>query len=48
LSGFVQMIRAVESEDWNAAAGEMMDSTWARQVGLRARELSHQMRTGEP
>jgi lysozyme len=43
LKGFVKMLEAIES---GAAAEEMLDSTWARQVGSRADRLSEMMETG--
>lgn len=45
-SGFRKMISAVYNGDWDSAADEMLDSLWARQVGLRAHRLANQMRTG--
>ncbi|RMH50503.1 MAG: lysozyme [Zetaproteobacteria bacterium] len=47
LLGFRRMIAAIERGDWPAAADEMLDSRWARQVGRRAEELARTMRTGE-
>ncbi len=46
LKGFVKMLEAIESGAWGAAAEEMLDSTWARQVGSRADRLSEMMETG--
>ena len=46
LKGFVKMLAAIESGAWGAAAEEMLDSTWARQVGSRADRLSEMMETG--
>jgi len=43
---FKNTIAAIEAEDYNVAADEMLDSEWARQVGSRATELSLQMRMG--
>ena len=45
-SGFRKMIIAIENTDYPRAADEMLDSKWARQVGLRASELSQMMREG--
>ena len=45
--GFKKMIAAIEQGDYEEAARQMMDSKWAAQVGVRARELSHMFRTGE-
>jgi lysozyme len=46
LSGFKKMIAAVNSEDWDKASVEMLDSKWARQVGDRADRLSVLMAKG--
>lgn len=46
VAGFRNMLRAIREHDWEAASKEMLDSKWARQVGVRARRLSEQMRTG--
>ena len=48
LKKFEKMFAAIERRDWNAAAAEMLDSRWAKQVGSRAVELARMMRTGEP
>ena len=45
-SGFKKMIAAIEHGNFPEAADQMLDSKWARQVGLRASELSQMMRTG--
>ena len=44
LSKFVGMKRGVDSQDWIAAADEMVDSRWYRQVGARAERLVNRMR----
>jgi lysozyme len=46
LATFRKLIIAVQTQDWEAAAREMLDSKWARQVPNRAAELAEQMRTG--
>jgi lysozyme len=46
LSKFKKMLAALEDEDYKAAAEEMLDSLWAKQVGDRAKRLAEQMRTG--
>lgn len=46
LKRFKRMIRALKLGKYAAAAREMLDSRWARQVGHRAVELAEQMRTG--
>jgi len=47
LRQFKKMWTALEAQDWDKAADEMLDSKWAYQVGYRANELANQMRTGE-
>ena len=47
LMGFRRMWAAIGRNDYSAASKEMMSSKWARQVGVRAVELSEIMRTGE-
>ena len=44
LSKFKGMKRGVDSRDWNAAADEMVDSAWYRQVTNRAERLVTRMR----
>ena len=44
LSKFKGMKRGVDSQDWNQAADEMVDSRWYRQVGARAERLEARMR----
>ena len=44
LSKFKGMKRGVDSRDWNAAADEMVDSSWYRQVTNRADRLVMRMR----
>lgn len=46
LLGFRRMLEAAKSGDFETAADEMLDSTWAQQVGHRAQRLAQQMRTG--
>lgn len=45
LNNFKNMLSAIEEEDYNRAADEMLDSRWANQVGQRATRLSVMMRT---
>ena len=51
LSNFYRMRAAIDEGNFDLAAVEMLDSTWARQVGdtegERAYELSEIMRTGD-
>lgn len=44
---FRKMIAAIELGDYGAAADQMVDSKWARQVKTRAERLADMMRTGE-
>ena len=39
LLGFKKFLAAVEAEDWDRAAEEMLDSKWAVQVGPRSTRL---------
>ena len=39
LSKFKKFLAAMQDEDWETAAEEMMDSKWATQVGDRAKRL---------
>jgi len=43
---FRKMRSAVEREDFEDAALEMLDSKWSQQVGARATRLARQMKTG--
>tara|TARA_R110000787_G_scaffold43783_1_gene107222 strand:+ start:332 stop:772 length:441 start_codon:yes stop_codon:yes gene_type:complete len=43
LSGFKNFLGALETEDWEKASIEMMDSRWAIQVGSRADRLKERM-----
>ena len=44
LSKFKVMKRGVDARDWNAAADDMVDSLWYRQVTTRANRLVERMR----
>ena len=33
LKGFKKMLTAIEAQDWGQAGAELVDSTWAKQVG---------------
>ncbi|EIE26191.1 lysozyme-like protein [Coccomyxa subellipsoidea C-169] len=46
LAGFVNFKRALEAEDYEEAARQMLDSRWARQTGRRATEDAAIMRSG--
>ena len=44
---FQKFLTAIEKQDWNTAAVEMMDSRWATQVGPRATRLRDRVLKGE-
>jgi len=46
-SGFKKTIKLISDHRFEEAASEMMDSKWARQVGVRAVRLSQMMSSGE-
>ncbi|CAH9053850.1 hypothetical protein PSECIP111951_00906 [Pseudoalteromonas holothuriae] len=46
LCKFKNMIAALERQDYQKAADEMLDSRWARQVGQRAQDLARKMVEG--
>ncbi|WP_172378859.1 glycoside hydrolase family protein [Vibrio sp. Vb339] len=43
---FKKTIALIEQQAWQAAANEMLNSRWARQVGNRSQTLSDMMRYG--
>lgn len=47
LMKFTQFLADVEKGDFAVAAVEMLNSTWAQQVGARAERLSKQLETNE-
>lgn len=47
VSAFRNMWAAIRARDWERAAEEMLNSLWARQVGVRAARLAEMMRTGK-
>ena len=47
LLAFHATLASIQRGDYFTAAAHMMDSRWARQVGIRAEELAEQMRSGE-
>jgi lysozyme len=47
LLDFHKMLEAIEVEDWDTAANELLDSKFAKQVPLRAKDLSYMIRTGK-
>jgi len=44
LSGFRNMLQALQNGDYSRAADEALDSRWARQVGARAERIATQYR----
>lgn len=44
---FKKMISALESRDYSEAAVQLLDSRYAQQVGKRAEEIAHMLRTGQ-
>jgi len=46
LEKFPRLLMACAQGDWNAAADEMKNSLWYKEVGDRAVRLEKQMRTG--
>lgn len=47
LRKFRQTLKSIEQGDYASASVQMLDSLWARQVGVRAKRLSKMMETGE-
>lgn len=45
--GFHRFMAAVMAGDWDVAAEEMLNSSWAGQVGARATRLAEHMRSGQ-
>lgn len=43
---FRRTLASIEAGNYQTAAGEMLQSAWATQVGQRAKRLSRMMRTG--
>jgi len=46
LMGFKKMLAAALASDYHEAAAQMLDSTWATQVGKRATRLADMMQEG--
>ena len=46
LNDFRRMLAAVEDQDWDKAAEEMLDSLWAEQVHDRSKRLAAMMLSG--
>ncbi|WP_336284194.1 glycoside hydrolase family protein [Citrobacter arsenatis] len=47
LDGFHNMLSAINAEDWDEAATQMLDSTWAKQTPERAQRHAEVMRSGK-
>jgi len=47
LMGFKNAMGAMAVGDYEKAADEFLDSRWAKQVGQRALDVTHMIRTGE-
>lgn len=47
LLDFHNMIAAIQAQDWNRAADELLNSTFAHQTGVRAQHLAQMLRTGQ-
>lgn len=47
LSGFRLFLAAVQQGNWDEAKKQMLDSSWADQVGARAQRLALQVESGE-
>jgi lysozyme len=47
LKKFVKALAAMEAGNYEEAAVEFIDSRWAKQVGTRALEVTHMIRSGE-
>ncbi len=47
LMGFKNAVGAMAVGDYEKAADEFLDSRWANQVGQRALDVAHMIRTGE-
>ncbi len=47
LCGFTQFLEALQHQDYERAAGAMLDSRWAEQVQARATRLADMMRRGK-
>lgn len=46
LLGFKKMIAAIEAKDWKEASAQLLDSTFAKQTGQRAKDLAFMLLTG--
>jgi lysozyme len=44
--GFKKMLAALQAKDWNEASNQLLNSDFATQTGVRARDLASMFRTG--
>lgn len=44
---FKHMLAALQAKDWNTAADEVLNSTFAHQTGQRAKDIASMIRTGQ-
>lgn len=47
LLGFHNTLTLLQQSNWDAAAQEMLNSTWAKEVPARAQHLAQQIKTGQ-
>lgn len=47
LLGFKRMLAAIQAQDWNTAAAELLNSNLAQQTGARAQRLAKQLITNQ-
>ena len=47
LLGFKQFLVYMQAANWQAAANDMLNTTWAREVGARAERLAKQIQMGD-
>lgn len=47
LAGFHNMLSAIDAENWDEAASQMLDSTWAKQTPDRAKRHAAVMQSGQ-
>jgi lysozyme len=47
LLGFHNTLSLLQQSNWDAAAQEMLNSSWAKEVPARAQRLAQQIRTGQ-
>jgi lysozyme len=47
LLGFARALAAIKAGEWETAGDELLESTWAKQTPVRAREIAEMIRTGK-